>query len=65
MSLPELQRFLIKLNCIHAINLDGGGSTTMWAQFDDLQGIINCPSDNGKFDNKGERKVANTLVLLH
>jgi len=64
MSLPELQDFLVTLNCIQAINLDGGGSTTMWAQFDDLQGIINCPSDNGKFDQDGERKVANALLLL-
>ncbi len=64
MSLPELQAFLLKLECIHAINLDGGGSTTMWAQFGDLQGVISCPSDNGKFDSAGERKVANALLLV-
>lgn len=64
MSLHELQNFMIKLNCTHAINLDGGGSTTMWAQFNDHQGVINYPSDNGKFDHAGERKVANALLVV-
>ncbi len=64
MTLPELQDFLIDLGCIQAINLDGGGSTTMWLKTGNILGVINCPSDNGKFDHEGERKVANALVLL-
>ena len=64
MTLPELQDFLGNLGCIQAINLDGGGSTTMWLKTDVIQGVISCPSDNRKFDHKGERKVANALVLL-
>lgn len=64
MNLPELQDFLIIVGCIHAINLDGGGSTTMWLKTDSIQGVISCPSDNRKFDQLGERKVANALVLL-
>lgn len=55
MSLLEIQDFLMEQGCINAINLDGGGSTTMWIK---NQGIINKPS--GPF---GERKVANALVV--
>ena len=55
MSLPELQAFLLSLGCLEAINLDGGGSTTMWTR--DL-GIVNAPSDTS-----GERPVANALII--
>lgn len=58
-TLPELQNFLLKQGCIDAINLDGGGSTTMWMEGE----VINHPSDNRKFDNEGERKVANVLLI--
>ena len=55
MSLPELQEFLLLKNCKNAINLDGGGSTTLWTK---EQGIVNSPSDK-----TGERPVANVLIL--
>ena len=64
MSLTELQDFLLQMECTYAINLDGGGSTTMWLRTSEYGQVINCPSDNGKFDNQGERKVANALLLL-
>ena len=64
MNLHELQDLMISLECEKAINLDGGGSTTMCIQKDETISVVNCPSDNKKFDNKGERKVANALVLL-
>ena len=32
MSLMEAQEFLLTIGCIDAINLDGGGSTTMWIE---------------------------------
>jgi hypothetical protein len=54
MTFHELASLMIRLGCKEAMNLDGGGSTTMW-----LEGkVINHPSD------KIERHVANTLVLL-
>ena len=56
MNLPELQEFLLSLGCLEAINLDGGGSTTMWIKD---QGIVNKPSDK-----TGERPVANALLIL-
>lgn len=55
MSLPELQAFLLSLGCLQAINLDGGGSTTMWTRD---RGIVNRPSDR-----TGERPVANALII--
>jgi len=56
MNLHEAQDFLLKLNCVDAINLDGGGSTTMYIK---NKGIVNHPSDT-----KGERHVANGLLIL-
>ncbi len=59
-SLPELTRLMKWLNCRDAINLDGGGSTTMYIQG---RGVVNMPCDNKKFDHEGERKVSNIVVL--
>ncbi|MBD3275101.1 MAG: phosphodiester glycosidase family protein [Candidatus Marinimicrobia bacterium] len=60
MSIPELAEFMQRLGCVDAINLDGGGSTTMWIRG---RGVVNYPSDNGEFDHKGEREVANCIVV--
>lgn len=60
MNLLELQEYLVTLNCLQAINLDGGGSTTMWVNG---EGIVNHPSDNKQFDSKGERAVANVILV--
>jgi exopolysaccharide biosynthesis protein len=55
MSLPEFADLLLKLGACQAINLDGGGSTTMV-----LEGqIVNYPSDQ-----TGERSVGNCLLLV-
>src|SRR5690606_25898554 len=43
MNLHELTDLMISLGCREAINLDGGGSTTMWlAEY----GVVNMPCDN-------------------
>ena len=57
MSLIEAQKFLLTLGCIDAINLDGGGSTTMWVQD---KGVVNFPSDES-----GERPVSNVLLITN
>lgn len=54
MTLPELQEYLLSLGCRDAINLDGGGSTSLWQKD---KGVLNQPSDTG-----GERRVVNALV---
>ena len=57
MSLIETQKFLLTIGCIDAINLDGGGSTTMWTK---NKGIVNFPSDKS-----GERPVSNALLIIN
>ena len=54
MSMAELARFMRGLGCREALNLDGGGSTTMWIDGE----VVNRPSDGR------ERSVANALVVL-
>lgn len=56
MSLHETQEYLLGLGCTDALNLDGGGSTSMWIK---EKGIVNIPSDT-----TGERPVANALLIL-
>jgi hypothetical protein len=54
MTMPELARLFQRLGAVDAINLDGGGSATMW-----LNGMVaNRPSDGT------ERPVSNALVVL-
>lgn len=55
MSLDELADFLLKLGCKDALNLDGGGSSTLL-----LRGkVVNRPSGGQ------ERAIANSLLLLN
>lgn len=64
MSIPELQSVMKWLGCIDAINLDGGGSSTMFIKGQPFGGIVNFPTDNKKYDHFGEREVANALLLI-
>jgi len=63
MSIPELQRTMRWLGCVDAINLDGGGGSTMYVRGEPYNGVVSYPSDNKKFDHEGEREVANVLLL--
>lgn len=56
MNLFEAQDFLLSIGIKYAINLDGGGSTTMWIK---ERGVVNFPSDKS-----GERAVSNALLIL-
>ena len=44
------------LGCTSAINLDGGGSTTLWVNSYGDNGVVNHPSDNKKWDHEGAKK---------
>lgn len=57
-SIKELAQLLKLLNAKEALNLDGGGSTTLWSKRGIEDGVLNMPSDRG-----GERKVANVIVI--
>jgi exopolysaccharide biosynthesis protein len=55
MNLNELAEMLLELGAIDAMNLDGGGSTTMF-----LGGkVVNQPSDK-----EGERKVSDAILVF-
>lgn len=55
MDFRELQRLGRRLRLAHALNLDGGGSTTMVVR----EKIVNRPSDL-----QGPRKVSDALIVL-
>lgn len=59
-NLYELTKILRWLKAIEGINLDGGGSTTLWTS---QSGVMNYPCDNKKWDHEGERKVANVILV--
>ncbi|MBP3943708.1 phosphodiester glycosidase family protein [Sphingobacteriaceae bacterium WQ 2009] len=60
LTIAQLSDLMEALGCISAINFDGGGSTTAWVQG---EGVVNFPSDNGKFDHEGERAVATVFTV--
>ncbi|MBR4506405.1 MAG: phosphodiester glycosidase family protein [Bacteroidales bacterium] len=63
LSLPELERIMLWMGCTDAINLDGGGSSTMYVQGRPNDGIVNYPSDNRRHDHEGQRPVSNAIVI--
>jgi hypothetical protein len=56
MTLIGFARYMIDLGAVGAINLDGGGSTTMWV---DGLGLVNDPADP-----RGERPVGSSVLVL-
>lgn len=64
MSLQELQQVMRWLGCRNALNLDGGGSATFYADFGGNHGVLNYPTDNGRFDHEGERTVSNAVLVV-
>ena len=55
MTLDELARLLVEFGAVEAINLDGGGSTTMVLRGE----VVNKPSDR-----EGERPVSDAILVL-
>ncbi|MDX8338802.1 phosphodiester glycosidase family protein [Draconibacterium sp. IB214405] len=60
LSIKELGLLMKALNCKDAMNLDGGGSTTLWSN---KKGVLNFPSDNKVFDHEGARTIANGIII--
>jgi len=54
MTSAEMATYMKKLGCDEALNLDGGGSATVWV----LGQVVNSPCEGR------ERSVANSLILL-
>ena len=63
-SLWEFTKIMHYIGVDDAINVDGGGSTTLYVKGQPENGIVNHPSDNGKFDRKGERSVVNAILFI-
>ena len=63
MTLLQLTDLMISLGCKDAVNLDGGGSTTMWINGKPFNGVVNMPCDNKKFDHEGERAVSDIIII--
>ena len=61
MSIDELSYLAKQLGMRDALNLDGGGSSTLW---NNKTGIVNHPYDNKKFDHEGEREVSNAILVI-
>ena len=62
-SIPELAFLIRVLGGKEAINLDGGGSTTLWLKGAPDNGVLNYPTDNQIFDHTGERSVSNIFYV--
>lgn len=66
MSARELTVFLqTHFNPKSALNLDGGGSTTMWIKDRGVVGshVVNFPTDNKRYDHYGQRQE-NSVILI-
>lgn len=66
MTVKELTRFIVKyFNPKYALNIDGGGSATMWIKERGVIGtnVVNFPTDNQRYDHFGQRPVNNVILL--
>ena len=54
MKMPEIAHLMLSLNCVDAMNLDGGGSTLLYAN----NVVVNRPSDAA-----GPRKVVSAVLI--
>ena len=67
MSARELTMFLVKwFNPKYALNLDGGGSTTMCVRGhgDPETCVVNYPTDNKQYDHAGERRRDTHIYII-
>ena len=59
-TLAETALIALWAGMTDAVNLDGGGSTTIWTS---ESGVLNHPTDNKKFDHSGTRRVPNIIMM--
>ena len=59
-TITELTKVCEWLGLRDAINLDGGGSSTMWTK---SAGVVSYPCRNKKFDHAGDRRVSSCVVV--
>ena len=60
MTFQEMVNFLTSIGARDALNMDGGGSTTMV-----LNGtLVNCPSDNATTPCTGTERAVPTAMMI-
>ena len=67
MTARELTRFLEKhFHPRQALNMDGGGSTTLCVrgQGDQVTNVVNYPTGNKKYDHAGERRLFSHFCIV-
>jgi hypothetical protein len=67
MSLPSLATWSVALGLEQAVNLDGGGSTTVYVRDATPNGIVNYPSDAGDVElasHEGSRPVSGGFFVF-
>lgn len=65
-SAKELTEFLVTwFNPRYALNMDGGGSTTMYIKGsgESLTDVVNYPTDNKRYDHYGQRRVSSHILV--
>ena len=60
MSISEVKAMASNIGLVDALNLDGGGSTTLWVR---SAGVINHPCGNNRFDPYGQRVVPSAILV--
>lgn len=59
-TIAELTKVCEWLGLRDAINLDGGGSSTMWCK---KGGVVSYPCRNKKYDHAGDRRVSSCVIV--
>lgn len=63
MTMDELAQFMHSLGCQYALNLDGGGSSTLYIG-DKLRNAPCGDDDDGSYPTLGERKVSDAILIF-
>ena len=67
MTIAQLTKLLgEEFNPQYAINMDGGGSSTLCVKGlgDPVNNVVNYPNDNKRFDHYGQRKRRTTFYIM-
>ena len=59
----HMAELMADLGAVHALGLDGGGSTTMMIDDCWLNNVVNNPSDDGSAGHGGSRPVGSGLYI--
>lgn len=64
-NIPELAHLIRILGGEDALNLDGGGSTTLWLSGASDDGVVNYPCDNGGLTMLGSVRCLIFFIFIN